>query len=96
MIKKERINFLGDILTTAVEGGINYWADTKNYSIKVWKNPNGDLHEVSVDVREWGEDRWYNLSATTISLGIDIIKDDKNFKINDTILGDILVGGASY
>ena len=31
MTKPERTDFLASVLVTAVEGGINYWADTRNY-----------------------------------------------------------------
>lgn len=77
---KERMDFLSDVLVTAVEGGVNYWADVKGYT------------KDNVTVFVYDNMDHYTFTPATISLGIDIIKSNKDFKVNDTILGDILVG----
>lgn len=48
-MRDERKQFLADVLTTAVDGGINYWAMVSNY---VFDSPS----ETRVTVHELGDD----------------------------------------
>ncbi len=65
-MKTEREQYLDDILTTAVEGGIGYWSVGRNY---VWS----DDGPTSVEIREDGEDIWHTVDRSTIRKGMKIL-----------------------
>ena len=52
---------LNDMLITAVEGGIGYWSEVRNYE---WEE-SYDNHDipVTVEIRENGEKKWHKVSA---------------------------------
>ena len=63
-IDQVTLSEMNDILTTAVEGGINYWAEVRNYS---WEN----VPIVTVEVREEDQESaekpgWHAVSAMDI------------------------------
>lgn len=68
-----RVEFLSDVLTTAVEGGINYWASVSAYR---WDTPNPD--EIGVTVHVDDEDDWptegKRVTLDTIAHGIAVLK----------------------
>ena len=49
----DREQFLSDVLTTAVEGGINYWSAVSNYR---WQDANGNAVPASVTVHEMDDE----------------------------------------
>lgn len=80
---QERITFLSDVLVSAVEGGIGYWADTKEYqwkdeseaSVSVYERPSNNPDFKVGDRVEFAPD---NLQATVISIDpIRIRPDDE-------------------
>jgi hypothetical protein len=94
-----RHTFLADILVNAVEGGINYWAETKNYH---WskRDEDGEISseyadDVYVDIREKDyatekeETPWFRVKAESLERGIEKIK-DPNFQINPQIAKQVL------
>ena len=91
MRSKERTNFLGNILVTAVEGGINYWAETRNFKFR--EDVNRNITHTQVDVREvddggsYGE--WQTITLTDISHGLRKIERGE-VHINRALLGDIV------
>ncbi len=60
--------FLADILCTAVEGGINYWAAISG----VQRNENLGVVCCSVKDAEDDEDEWHDVSTDTIIKGIEL------------------------
>jgi hypothetical protein len=76
MSKSEKDEFYDDILTTAVEGGINYWATVRNYK---WS----DDAETTVEVREdpdaaEGRAQWVKVDRASIRRAVGIIIDRSN------------------
>lgn len=74
-MKREIDSFYDDVLTTAVEGGINYWAQARNYR---WS----DDGPTTVDVRDGGfEDdepgEWVALDRKAMSAAITAIREGK-------------------
>jgi hypothetical protein len=62
----ERKQFLADILTTAIEGGINYWSRTLKYK---WKDT---PTEPTAVIRDEDGSK-YDLSIETVAKGIGLI-----------------------
>lgn len=63
----ERIQFLEDVLTTAIEGGIQYWSEVFIYNI------DGETFATIAD-----EDGEYNITIDTIAKGIRILTTGDN------------------
>ena len=87
-MKPERKNFLASVLVTAVEGGIDYWADVGNYT---WaQDDRGNLTGASVEVKERDEreltDKWIPIDLKIIAAGISSIKSGK-VNMNPKIVG---------
>lgn len=66
-----RTEFLTDVLITAVEGGINYWAQVSDYdpdagTVTVWE----------LDGNDDGSDRPFVVTLDTIAKGIGVLKRD--------------------
>lgn len=82
----QRTCFLGDIVVTAVEGGVGYWAEHRNYD---WKQDDaGNLTDASVELRSAdGDDElkeWTPVTLDTIEAGIAKIK-EQGFTINPSL-----------
>jgi hypothetical protein len=56
---------LFDIFVTALEGGINYWAEVLDYQ----PNEHGDWYAVIVDVDDFSQQ--YRINKETVRRGID-------------------------
>jgi hypothetical protein len=76
----ERIEFLADILVTAVEGGTDYWSEIKDYV-----SPAEDARRMytRVSIREMFESGetetiWYDVTIESIARGIARILDRDN------------------
>jgi len=67
-MKTEREEYLDDILTTAVEGGIGYWSIGRNY---VWS----DDGPATVEIREEEEEEgpWHLVDRSAIRKGIALV-----------------------
>jgi hypothetical protein len=63
----ERVEFLSDVLTTAVEGGIQYWADVLIYEV------GPETYATIAD-----EDGEYNITIDTIAHGISVLTTGEN------------------
>ena len=65
----ERTNFLASIVVTAIEGGINYWADTKEYRL-TWAHQ--QLTQATALIRDWEapDGDWAKIDVDTIARGI--------------------------
>lgn len=74
----ERIEFLSDILTTAVEGGINDWAEVSEYKHEYCTPPVAKADTFAI-VHEIEEDDEVGTKVTidTIARGIRVIKNMK-------------------
>lgn len=74
----ERAQFLADILTTAVEGGINHWATVLEYDVAEYL-ATGDPGKVRVklteseEVDEDGDGMAYRVTIDTIATGVNKI-----------------------
>lgn len=88
--KPDRAEFLAYTVVAAVEGGINYWAEIKDYQ---WReDDNGRMTTASASVRaERGE--WRELTPETIEAGIAKLKTGE-VEINKTVLSWIVTGDA--
>ena len=97
----ERTDFLANVLITAVEGGIGYWAHTEKYH---WKqDKEGNMIEASVRIRDSEEHtgRWYEVTLETIATGIARLKDkEKKIAFNPQLKEAMLLADneddASY
>jgi hypothetical protein len=63
-MKTEREQFLDDIVTTAVEGGIGYWSVARKY---VWSDDGPTFAEIS---EEDAEGPWHCVDRATVRRGI--------------------------
>ena len=77
MVKRtvERVEFLVDVLITAIEGGIGYWAGILAY----------DPDKGTATIREDETNKTYDLTIETIAKGIGRVK-AKGFVVADSIL----------
>lgn len=94
---QERVNFLCGVMCSAVEGGINYWAETRHYE---WGSENGrfklgaidkpTFEYSSVEVRDFEdtEGQWHQVTIDTIAKGIRLLT-SKQVGVADRILGYI-------
>ena len=68
----KRRSFLADVIVTAVEGGIDYWAYTRNYTFEYADNlkKDRDLAFASAEVRANDKPEWHELSPDVVEAGI--------------------------
>lgn len=86
MKSQERKEFLNDVFTTALEGGIGYWAYAEEY-----KNDLGEYFAVVVDAENEDAFEKSTINQETIVKGINLIVNDGDFKINDRIRQEIML-----
>jgi hypothetical protein len=89
-VNLDRATFLAEILITAVETGIDYWADISEYH---WHD-DGEHTRATAKVKPSeanGPAAWHSLTVETIEKGIAKVK-EPGFQINDTLRRDILGG----
>ena len=94
---KERSEFLTDVLVTAVEGGIGYWAEAKDYTLGSDRPGDGRDRYASAVVREaydYEVGPWRSLTLATIERGIRRLASGK-YALNHTMLGWILSASAT-
>jgi len=72
---EEREEFLADVMTTAVEGGIGYWSRVRGYK---WDCPPA---EATVEVQSIDDRKWAVVTIGTIAKGIGKVFRDE-VKIN--------------
>ena len=85
---EERVDFLCSVLVTAVEGGIGYWAEIKDYS---WQeDENHNLIHAEVSVREDDSPAWSKVNLDTVEYGLERIA-SRALTIHSATLGVILV-----
>lgn len=83
----ERIEFLKDIIITAYEGGIGYWALGRNYD-----PDNGTVDLVEDEHFPFDDNTpWQTVNLDTIERGLAKVK-DPSFKINKEMRGWITTG----
>lgn len=83
--------FLHDIITTACEGGINYWARAKN----VVRDDDLNVTRLEVqDREEHTEYGWHIVNKDVVAKGIERILEGQ-FQISDEIKRDIFIGCAN-
>lgn len=80
---------LADIISTAVEGGINYWADVLSY------NPSKAVARIKPEVApaDEDEDKVYDLNYRVISHGLHLIltnSADVGFDLRKGVLHEVL------
>jgi len=86
----ERRQFLLDVLTTAAEGGCNYWAIGRN------AERDDDLNWLSFDLRDAEDDEaeWHHVDTVTVERGIFAILSGQVKICNKTTIGQIASGNA--
>ena len=83
---EERTEFLTDIFVTAIETGVNYWANVANYRLGPSTMQVSDVSELTqarAQVRNFAAKDgtpWHQVNLETIETGIDKIKTDKNIE----------------
>ncbi len=91
----EQINnqtdFLSCVLVTAVEGGVNYWAEVRNYHWEVDKQNN--FLSAVVEIKT-NESEWQTLNLDLIRKGIEKIQNNE-VNINKDILESIVTGNLT-
>lgn len=78
----ERAQFLADILTTAVEGGISYWATVLEYDVDAYlKTSDPATLRVKLTESEWlddeDDDTVHTVTIDTIATGVNKIAEAK-------------------
>jgi len=70
MRSPERIEFLSDIITAAIEGGIGYWSECVSYS---WQDspPTAVINEIEPHDEDLGE---LFITIDTIAHGLSVMK----------------------
>ena len=92
----ERTEFLIDILNTAAEGGVNYWANVRGYRWDLTKHPIENIGMEIQDIEAEPDHTWHTVNLDTIDAGIDRIlteevpylSDDMRRCIEDSV-GDL-------
>ena len=80
----ERVEFLQGVFITAMEGGVNYWADVTDYSPDgMWEEPRGGrlvdppdptkFYALLIDMED--EDEEFLVNINTIAKGFGLVKD---------------------
>jgi len=102
----ERGEFLFDVLVSAVEGGIDYWAEIKDYEwgsnegpYKLgWSLPDGERGSYArATVREADDyevGSWHDLTPATIECGITRLATG-NYRLNPEMLDCITEGSTA-
>ena len=86
----ERVHFLACVLVTAVEGGVNYWAEVREY--RVVEGEDRLFVSVSVEIRDAeGEGEWQAVTLDTVEKGIAKIK-TREIRLNREIVAEVLLG----
>jgi hypothetical protein len=81
--------FFTDILTTAVEGGIDHWASTRRHEL-------GDAGYRRLEVNDHdGELEWQLLDVTVVARGVDLILQDGQTLLADRFAGMLRVARAA-
>lgn len=100
-----RREFLGDVITGAVEGGTGYWAQVSQYQYEMdgevrvcvgrrhGDDPRAVLHPLRDDETGY-EEEGKELTLDVVEAGIARIA-DPTFKINSTLRGAILAASAT-
>ena len=89
MASRERTDYLASVITTAVEGGIGYWAEHRNY---LWNwDDDRNLTAASVEVLERPDGDWQAVSLATIRKGIQVLK---KLEMNRDLKAALLVSEA--
>ena len=91
----ERNKFLADVFVAVIEGGIDYWAQIRNYHYQ--NDDEGNLVDAEAEVKgnEGGPpDDWVRIDLKTVSKGLEILRQGK-VKINRTLLGNTLVADVT-
>jgi hypothetical protein len=88
----ERTDFLATVLVTAVEGGIGYWCEARNF----WWDYDDDhkFTTASVEVREEEATAWRKVTLATIERGIRRVG-SPDFEVNNEWRGWILAGSVT-
>lgn len=84
----EREQFLADVLITAVEGGVNYWAHTSEYR---WLGGPKRTRVVLCDME--GDEKEHFVTIETIAEGLATIR--KGSGLNKSIMAAILLGDTN-
>ena len=94
----DRKSFLSEIIVTAVEGGIDYWADLRRYQ---WSNgSDGHLDHASVEVKPVEVrpadkvPEWVVVDHALIENGLAALRTG-TIRINRDMLGDILASDVT-
>jgi len=91
--KPARAQFLQDVMTTAIEGGVSYWALANN----VKRGGDDGLDYLSYELCDMEEDEetrtWDRVDPAVIELGIKRLIDGK-VKVRMDIIGSIAAGSA--
>ncbi len=92
----ERTDFLANVLVTAIEGGVGYWADVRDY---YWTEDSQDnlskrlltgAHAQVSDGLGSMQRGWFEVTPETIARGIQAIK-APGFQLNDRTRKAILL-----
>lgn len=93
LVTGERAQFLDDIIITAMEGGINYWAQRLRY------NPDSPVKAIIRDVDDYDSGQW-TITRAIVRNGIRGIVESENIlrdgPLRDTILLANLKNDAGY
>ena len=69
-MSQERDQAYFDIFTTAIEGGINYWAEIESYHCWLGSTEFRDLQTFSAEVFDPDSEKWFTVNRATIAKGV--------------------------
>lgn len=86
-----RIDFLANVLVTAVEGGINYWASVENYRTK--EGPEYTLEDARALIKDEYTGQHHDLTLEVIGAGLLKIG-SRDFELNPQMRKEILLANT--
>ena len=93
--ERKRNRFLLDVFVTALEGGINYWAQIDKYKYGELSFSHLLYAHAVVKGSEGGPpDDWVRIDLETVSKGLEMLRGGQ-VRVNTNLLGDTLVAEAT-
>lgn len=97
-ISEERKDFLAGIITTAIEGGINYWSKVHKYE---WGDKVGNyqfpINYAYAKIQDFGDDepgKVYEITMSKVSKALKLFRDGK-IDLRSDILQEILLSDTT-
>lgn len=96
-LSPERIEYLSDIITMAVEGGINYWADVSDYHWEL-EVLGAERNHAEASIRDHNiidrQDKWHPLTPTEVDFAVERIRKGPIAGLAESVRRHIVLANA--